>query len=140
VGLSSRWPIEKGEKMGNKPKLKATIAVMGNMVVMRILEMDERFRDGKNSEHIKRHKNENGICIRSSEYPQLSIYEVFLRGAEKCKDHNVAMFETKSESSAIEYAKLVVEALEDWSQNWEGFKTEAVKKLPANEFFYKLEL
>ncbi len=108
-------------------KLKIRMEVWGTTLVVKILEMDERFRADAAS---RRFVSKNGITICSSNSPAIDDSYIYLRGICKHEDAKVFSYTFKTEDKAKISMVKHLNALHEWANNWEGFKekkeTEAV--------------
>lgn len=99
-------------------------------VCLRILEMDERFRASSSFVF----KCKNGVQVRSHAsialYPHDSEPKIFLRGSVKSLDKEWVVATFPSNERREEFILKMKEALEDWSQNWDGwgYEIEMIKK------------
>jgi len=101
----------------------------GMCLEFKINYMDERFRALSNDEYkIKVFTSKNGVLIKSSSFPLISLYnengggiEVFLFGRDKTYDQCVSSYKFQSINERDEYYNKIVEAIADWEENWEGW-------------------
>jgi len=112
-GSSERKP-RKDKKM----KLDYYLIPMEKKCVFQIVEMDERFR-GRGT-----HLTHDGFEIRSEARPELAMRGACLRGKDGSKDGSTAERNFSSNKERDEYISKVRAAIEDWAENWPGWKEE----------------
>lgn len=113
-----------------KPRLKIRIVDFEKALAVQILEMDERFR----AEKSLMYKSKNGFKIMSEFSPTLSDLRaterskkfkgVFLRGYRGSCDYDIPMLRFPSNQERDTYKAQLIEALNDWKVNYEGWKSE----------------
>lgn len=87
-------------------------------VKFQIFEMDERFRYRTSD---KGFKAKNGLVIKSHLGPELNLDSVYLRGMLDHQDSNKPERSFHHLAGAVKYKDEIIEALKDWSINWEGW-------------------
>ncbi len=114
-----------------KHKIKFRLIVLDhNQLVFQILEMDERFRGGRK---LFRHKNADSsdIVVRSEKYISVSTFgdygvketgSIDLRGSNRAHDYEAVLIEV---DNAPREKQRIIEALQSWAKNWEGFQNDA---------------
>lgn len=104
--------------------IKLRLARIENVVIMKILEMDERLRGigGIYSAPIINDPDFKEINIYSRDYPIISYLcttiEIFLGGKEKEQDHLITSFDFKSSDEASRFIKEVQKAIKKINQKY----------------------
>lgn len=114
-------PSELLTKNKNKmTKIKFKLLKFEKALVFQVLEMDERFR---NQNSLKEFKSKN-IDIFSAAGPNINSTKnaIFLRGSNKDNDLKITTELFKSNSDRDKHFDKIIAALQDWAENWEGFK------------------
>jgi len=101
-------------------KGKFWIKQIENVILFKVLEMDERFRAltdiGFGHEYAPKAKNL--LHVNSFDHPEICSFSVALRGKDKSKDNLVVTLEFESIDKAAQYKNILVESLKDWAENW----------------------
>lgn len=105
-------------------KVKVGFIRNGKTVAFTVYSMDERFRCDSEIDTEMNFKASNGVCVISDKRPELDISSIFLRGHKKDEDDIVASHKFDTKKDAIEAISKYNEALEEWSNNWEGWEGE----------------
>lgn len=107
-------------------KIKIRLEVWKNVVIMQILEMDERFRNERLKSYAPEFESSNGYLVRSSSQSSLGKNYIYLRGIDKGYDYDISSKIFNTEKEAESYKKDIICALKDWSENWPGFKENSI--------------
>ena len=105
-----------------EPRIKFKLVQLGTRVLFQVLELDERFTGwGKTYK--------DSVLNVSSSNNRTALWKgtVNLRGDGDCRGYNkddlyVSHFNFSSVSCAEEYYNKVLESLEDWANNWDGWE------------------
>lgn len=130
-----------------KTKAKIKFCRFENALAMQVLYMDERFRV-KSMDYpdaVVFRSQKNNISIVSKNYPAINynpepnnVYWVGLHGKNNGLDSKsiVANYIFNDE-----FLNMIIEALKDWAQNWEGWKDEpAIKPKIMDDFGNEIDL
>lgn len=99
-----------------KTKLKMRLVTLEKAICVQILEQDERFKPGDNF------TARTGMAISNFDGPELYNNEFYLRGKYKNYDLKPSIMGFKTNEDRDEYIKKLITALQDWSDNFPGFK------------------
>lgn len=99
-------------------KLAYKLDNFDNLVLFKVLGMDERFRFDEGENPLYEATN---MTVTSLYSPELLKDVVYLQGKDKGDDNCVVTLELDSKEEAEEYVKKVHEALKEWGENWEGW-------------------
>ena len=99
----------------------------GNVVSFKILEQSDEVRKYKELKFF------NGMMIVGDNYPALEDHKISLRGKMTFNDELIAKHELESEDDAMEYLNKVVDALEEWSNQFDhdGLEEKTEEEVPA---------
>lgn len=98
-------------------KIKYDLQVFHNIVLFKVLEMDEKYRSTNDSRLL--FTSSNGMEIRSYWSPQMDENYIYVLGKDNENDTIIEMYTTKNNQEAQEYADKVRFALEEWNNNEE---------------------
>lgn len=114
-------------KKENKMKIKYDLQVFHNLVLFKVLEMDEKYRHtAGDCTGTEIYTSSNGIIIASSSNPTISsrFNTVYVLGENKFNDNFVTTIKFDTVLKAQEYANKVRFALEEWNNHTEIIEIE----------------
>lgn len=105
----------------------------GKVVKFQILWMDERFRRGN------KYATSTKMTICSDIHPEINYdaKTLYLQGNSTHANNDIVGNEFGSYQKASKFIADIHQALEEWSNNWEGFKEE-VEENKVNQFIYEV--
>lgn len=106
-------------KEERKMKIKYDLQVFHNVVLFKVLEMEEKYRDKD-----VLFKCDNGFYIRSVSFPQITENTIKDRGIDVTKDNIVTQIKFNTNQEAQEYTEKVRFALEEWNNYVEVMEIE----------------
>lgn len=102
-------------------KLKYRLEKFEKALVFQVLEMDDRFRCEKGG--FQRVHTAKGFHVFSDYTPQLSQCDgVYLRGKDEARDLEIQCLNFVTNKDRDEQFDKIQAAIEDWANNWDGFK------------------
>ena len=119
-------------------KIGYELQTFHNIVLFRIFEMDEKYRGMDTLFECS-----NGLTIMSISYPELTDYNIKLRGRDKTNDSIVAQITLDTPEEAKAYMEKVRFALEEWNKSVEIVEIEYDEKEELEEYpsgKYKLSI
>lgn len=118
---------EKEKEMG-KPKLVFKLETVGDgcTLMFYIKEMDERFRTERNQKSKTYQSKPGSFKITSVSGPAFGPKQLYLRGKQPTRDNSVTTKKFNSPQDAERYRRKILEALNDWAENWKGFEESEV--------------
>lgn len=95
----------------------------GNQLLFQVLEMDERFRRGKDG-GTEVFKARNGWRVGSLDSPNIEPVgkTIFLRGRKLEKDKKATIITASFDRDAVALKSEIIAALQDWAVHWGGFQ------------------
>lgn len=119
-------------------KIKYDLQVFHNIVLFKVLEMDEKYRNTNTFRLL--FTSSNGMEIRSYCSPQMAGIYIYVLGKYNDNDTRVEMYTTKNNQEAQEYADKVRFALEEWNNNEEIMEIEfKLGTFENNKYMLKIE-
>ena len=122
-------------KEENKMKVKYDLQVFHNIVLFKVLEMDEKYRKGG-----VLFKSSNGLKINSEVCVSLSENSIYIIGKFSTEVDNTCLIKLNTSKEAQAYAEKVRFALEEWNNHEEIMEIEYKGVLFVSNFGYNLEV
>ena len=125
-------------KEENKMKIKYDLQVFHNIVLFKVLEMDEKYRSSDKDKLL--FTSSNSIVIRSFNSTELYEVEIYVLGLDKTRDDKAEYYNFNTNQEAQAYAEKVRFALEEWNNHVEVMEIEYKGVLFVSNFGYNLEV
>lgn len=109
-------------------KIKFKLEIWDNSVIFKIIDQDKRFIGRNLSYQCKDVKVKINSQQNSKIYFTGNYMELFLRGTLDCDTFNTVTYEAENYEEALKIKNLIILAITEWSENWEGFKIDAKSK------------
>ena len=109
-------------KEENKMKIKYDLQVFHNIILFKVLEMDEKYRSSDKDKLL--FTSSNSIVIRSFNSTELYEVEIYVLGLDKTRDDKAEYYNFNTNQEAQAYAEKVRFALEEWNNHVEVMEIE----------------
>ena len=98
--------------------IKLNLFRLGNLVIMRVLEQDEKYRCTYDDYvEITIYTSSNNFKLLSCECPELDGNSIWLRGADNNSDNIYVAYDCGTENEAIKYVEEVNQLVKEFNES-----------------------